>query len=198
MPEPLNPNFCCGCRWWNYRCTIPDGEDCGNMTKNGDFVRTAHGSAEASAAALFAESEKERKQKYMEIKELEFIAEGLKTYGKHFKSTLSAFCEALSAFPKEDWQGILFSSKDEAGEYIVKEPRIDGSDLVANMTRDGQACEVRMAAYPSACAELARSVVEELRAREIRREEAKMKEFRSAWRKEQIGKAEDRKIEKEL
>ena len=102
------------------------------------------------------------------------------------------------AFPKEDWQGILFSSKDEAGEYIVKEPRINGSDLVANMSRDGQACEVRMAAYPAACAELARSIVEELRAREIRREEAKMEEFRSAWRKEQIGKAEDRKIEKEL
>lgn len=42
MPEPLNPNFCCGCRWWNYRCTAPDDEPCGNVTPNRVFIRTAH------------------------------------------------------------------------------------------------------------------------------------------------------------
>lgn len=42
MPEPLNPNFCCGCTFWNYRCTAPDDQPCGNVTTDKDFIRTAH------------------------------------------------------------------------------------------------------------------------------------------------------------
>lgn len=42
MPEPLNPNFCCGCSFWNYRCTAPKDQPCGNVTHDDIFLRTAH------------------------------------------------------------------------------------------------------------------------------------------------------------
>lgn len=42
MPEPLNPNFCCGCSFWNYRCTAPEDQPCGNVTHDDVFLRTAH------------------------------------------------------------------------------------------------------------------------------------------------------------
>ena len=42
MPQPLNPNFCCGCAFWNYQCVAPEDQPCANVTSDKDFLRTAH------------------------------------------------------------------------------------------------------------------------------------------------------------
>lgn len=40
--DPLNPNFCYGCTWWNYQCTAPKDEPCGNVIPDDIFIKTAH------------------------------------------------------------------------------------------------------------------------------------------------------------
>ncbi len=42
MREPLNPNFCFGCKWWNYRCVAPNDEPCSNNIPNEILVKVAH------------------------------------------------------------------------------------------------------------------------------------------------------------
>ena len=42
MPHPNNPNFCCGCAFWNYQCVAPEDQPCANVTTDRDFIRTAH------------------------------------------------------------------------------------------------------------------------------------------------------------
>lgn len=42
MKEPLNPNHCYGCQYWNYRCVAPEDIPCGNAIRNSVYAKTCH------------------------------------------------------------------------------------------------------------------------------------------------------------
>lgn len=61
MNEPLNPSFCCGCRWWNYRCAAPPDNPCENTIPAEVFLRTAHTRADVQRTIQETEQDIRRK-----------------------------------------------------------------------------------------------------------------------------------------
>lgn len=193
MPEPLNPNYCCGCRWWNYRCTLPESLACGNVYTLRQLAANSYGAADVAKAAALTELDKEMKRKDMEIQTLENAAAAMHAGGTKWAGALEEFCRALGAADAGGWNGVLFASSDRAGDYVISEPALDRRELVAKMTRAGRTNTVRMKAYSAAAAQLAGEIVQTLRAQRLRLEADRTAEIENEWKTEQLRLAQERR-----
>lgn len=192
MREPANPNYCCGCRWWNYRCAAPEQEPCPNTLSTHDLLATAHSAREVDAAIEETENDI-RMKKYNDALSRLHLARDSYEAGGDMKERLEGFAAALTAFEAADYAGVMFPVRIGDEEYTVLHPVCDGNGIRFTL-RDGNGehKEAKTSESSALADEAVRSITSHLEARGMRLEEALRENSELARRQALIEKAEKR------
>lgn len=204
MNEPLNPNYCADCRWWNYRCAAPAHEPCGNALSADVLRRTSHRAAEADAAAQYLETDRNMQEK--ELQRARTLDRLAGEFADGSAQALAAFGPLLRECRSGDYRDLVMPYGAARPDMLVTSPRVDSSGHIAVTLRPagapggGTAGERPEADFVQGgecyCAELLRSIATAVLASTLRRQEEQKENEESAWRERMIRLAEERKKER--
>lgn len=110
MKEPLNPNFCCGCAMWNYRCVAPENYPCENTMTRDMIQKTAYDANDVEMAAVEVAIDNYRKamNEYMN--------------GKNAGKEILAVTKGI---PEQWYKELLFVWNARGKEFTVKNIRLE-------------------------------------------------------------------------